>query len=685
MNFYLIFHHNLAFSSIPEEHYPYLIDSVYSHFLDLVEDGYPLSLEFTGETLEIINKLRPEYLERLYNAWAAGYCEVIGSSYSQAISPLIPAEVNRWNLKFGHEVYKKLLGRIPTIAYLNEQVYSESMPNLYKEFGVQAIIFDWMSAAQANNWPQDYRYQMVRHTPSNMTFLWSDSIAFQKFQRVIWGGINAEEWLFFIKNHQRQSLNLLGNKGHFCLYASDAEVFDYHPGKLTTCNIKSGHLNSIRTLLDRISGIDGMLLTLPGDILKEARHIPLINKITTASYPLRTKKQDKYNVIRWAVTGREAAKMNTQCFQLWHILQKLDKCDQQNLVISLRKELVSLWGSDFRTHTIDEKYEDFHNRMGKALADAKQIAVQPRSYALTVENSKTAHKAMASGLDIQNKIWRPIMDGDPDIKQEKKQLIVSTPDLTISLFKNRGLAVRSLCLNSDMPHPLIGTIPHGHFADISLGSDFYSGHLVLVTQEGRQYTDLSCEVKKIEFSKSTDGIAIRNPLPMELPGLSIIKTFRFNKNELCLIYDMYAKDLRPASLRLGIWTLRPEAFERDTLYYETHQGGEKSEKFLLGNTPVCQDTPVNPIVTAHHCLGNTTGIMRLGDKKKWLQIQTSADELYSVPLIHHEDALSWDHKPSFFNRVYYSICERDDVANVFWKGHLRISFRLTCGIGCRPS
>jgi len=215
MNFYLIFHHNLAFSSIPEEHYPYLIDSVYSRLLDLVEAGYSLGLEFTGETLEIINLLRPQFLERLKSAWSSGACEVIGSSYSQAIFPLIPAEVNRWNLAFGNEVYDRLLGRIPNVFYLNEQVYSESLPALYQEIGAQAIVLDWMSASKGNDWPVDYRYRMVRHAPSGMRFLWSDSIAFQKLQRTVWGDIDLDEWLQFIAAHFDLGCKRLGDYSSF--------------------------------------------------------------------------------------------------------------------------------------------------------------------------------------------------------------------------------------------------------------------------------------------------------------------------------------------------------------------------------------------------------------------------------------------------------------------------------------
>ncbi len=675
MNFYLIFHHNLAFSSIPEEHYPYLIDSVYTGILNLVEAGYPLGLEYTGETLEIIHRLRPQYIEKLRAAWSNGACEIIGLSYSQAIFPLIPVEVNRWNLAFGKEVFERLLGHSPKIAYLNEQVYSESLPALYHESGVKAIVFDWMSAISGNDWPAEYRYQMVHHAPSSMHFLWSDSIAFQKLQRTVWGDIEVEEWLQFIVAHQNYSRRCLGKYGHFCLYASDAEVFDYYPGRLTTCGAQQGHFTRLRKLLDHISVIGGRLVT-PGTILSgKSQSAPTVSRVATAAYPARTKKQDKYNITRWAVTGREATKMNTQCHQLLKAIRHIDP-GKQNIpeVIELKKALVSLWGSDFRTHTTDEKYEAFRNKMGKALADG---------YLMTGKAGLSGSRSNSADLrtDGKKSHWallnEPARNKFPNITQHHRRFSIIRDGIELTLLKNRGLAVESLKFSPSDDNPLVGTIAHGYFADISLGSDFYSGHLLLVTKEGQQYTDLSCTIDELEVCESSYGLGLRNHSPMELPGLSIIKTFWIRDQQLSLVYDLYANNLTPASLRLGTWTLLPWSFDRNTLYYQCYQGGNTPERYDLNHTGIQQDIPVNPVVTARHCLGNTSGVLRLGDANKWFEIQTTASELYSVPLLHHEKSPSWEQTDSFFERVYYSICERDDVASVFWKGHLRISFILT--------
>ncbi|MDH4318395.1 MAG: hypothetical protein OEV64_08400 [Desulfobulbaceae bacterium] len=670
MNLYLIFHHNLAFSSIPEEHYSYLIDSVYSRLLDLVELGYPLGLEYTGETLEIINRLRPQYIERLCLAWRSGACEVVGSSYSQAIFPLIPAEVNRWNLVYGQAVYKELLGQAPNVFYLNEQVYSESLPILYREVGAQAVVFDWMSACKENDWPPDFRYRSVRHAPSGMELLWGDSIAFQKFQRAVWGDISGHEWLKFIITHQELGQRLLLGQSCFCLYASDAEVFDYHPGRLTTCGARQGHFESLQNLLASVGDIGGKLVV-PSKVLgNPLLDIPAVGGVATAAYPIRTKKQDKYNVTRWAVTGREAAKMNTLCHQLLEDLREIGNgMEHEGQVARLKKELVVLWGSDFRTHTTDEKYDAFRQRMGAALTDAQRLL-----------GVRGAAARVGLGVGVGQGEWRPLASQQKTesskIEVQGRLLRVVTEHVELALLLNKGLALESLGFPSSGYGALVGTIPHGHFSDISLGSDFFSGHLVLITQEGRQHTDLSCSVDALEICESVNGFGLRNRKPMELPGLSIVKTYWVDSGQLTLVYDLYAKDLRPASLRLGMWTILPWGFDHETFYYQCHQGGDLPERYRLGKSSVLQDMAVNSVVTSRHCLGNTSGVLCLGDVEKCIEIKTSASELYSVPLLHHEMARAWDHSESFFARAYYSVCERDDVANVFWKGHLRISFCL---------
>ena len=108
----------------------------------------------------------------------------------QIIGPLVPYEVNINNQKEGLRVYRDILGITPTIAYVNEQVFSKSMVDLYHEVGYKAIAMEWNNAYSVHRqhiWKKEYAFQpiMVKGLKSSLPLLWTDTILFQQFQRVV--------------------------------------------------------------------------------------------------------------------------------------------------------------------------------------------------------------------------------------------------------------------------------------------------------------------------------------------------------------------------------------------------------------------------------------------------------------------------------------------------------------------
>ena len=89
---YSIFHGNLQFSSIPKRKYKTVIDNCYWPLIKLVEKNEKLKLgiEFNGLTLLEIEKLDKKFLEKIKKLIQEERLEFIGSSYTQAIFPLIP-------------------------------------------------------------------------------------------------------------------------------------------------------------------------------------------------------------------------------------------------------------------------------------------------------------------------------------------------------------------------------------------------------------------------------------------------------------------------------------------------------------------------------------------------------------------------------------------------------------------
>ena len=179
---YLVFHINLAFSSIEEKAWSDVIQSCYHPLLQLVEEtGIPIGIEVTGWTLKQIKKIDPIWIERFKTLLDKGKCELIGSGYSQIIGPLAPFAVNKWNQKLGLNIYKQILDCVPKIVLVNEMAFSSSLVDLYKTVGYKAFIMDRDNvklAVDSNRVPT----HAIGNNKNTLPVLWSDSILFQKVQ-----------------------------------------------------------------------------------------------------------------------------------------------------------------------------------------------------------------------------------------------------------------------------------------------------------------------------------------------------------------------------------------------------------------------------------------------------------------------------------------------------------------------
>ena len=75
-------------------------------------------------------------------------------------------------------------------------------------------------------------------------------------------------------------------------------------------------------------------------------------QLESAACPVPVKKQRKYNLARWAVTGRDNIAINAACERIYRgmLATSADDADW--------KELCYLWASDFRTHMTEKRWTD---------------------------------------------------------------------------------------------------------------------------------------------------------------------------------------------------------------------------------------------------------------------------------------------------------------------------------------
>ena len=378
---YAVFHGNLNFSYIPKDMYPQILRRCYWPLLRIVErQGIPLGLEFSGHTLQVVNSLDPSFVRRLRELWAEGVCEVVGSGYVQAIMPLMPARVNRENLRLGNEVYEELLGKSPRVAYVNELVYSAGLPRLYRDAGYEALMVNWESAIPVHDDPALlYRPCAVPVADGGQfPVIWQSIVAYRDFQQYVESQTSRDTYLGRLLSHVPET----GERA-LPMYGSDWEVFDFKPWDAHPEGFRQrerGEMERIEGLLSFLRGREDIEFVAPSALLDRFPDSPSV-RLESAAYPMPYKKQGQHSMMRWAVGGRDSVRINTQCHQLyqrlqladWHLRHRPGAEASRAELRTLRRELCFLWNSDFRTFTTEEKYVDYRNQMGAALDRASRL------------------------------------------------------------------------------------------------------------------------------------------------------------------------------------------------------------------------------------------------------------------------------------------------------------------------
>ena len=315
-------------------------------------------MEISGYTLEEIAARDPEWIGRARSLIAQGRIELIGSGYSQMIGPLVPARVTVENLRLGNDIYERLLGVRPRLALINEQAYAAGLVGLYRDAGYDAIIMDWENpAANHPEWKAEIQYLPQRALGTDgreIALIWSNTTLFQQLQRFAHGDISLDSYLGFVRGRSGPNPRAL------CLYASDAEIFDFRPGRFRTEERLSGESEWAR-LEQALGAISAGAEMMPPSGVLLLLKLPDAGQtlsLESAACPVPVKKQRKYNLARWAVTGRDNIAINAACQRIYEGMLRSDNPDW--------KELCYLWASDFRTHLTDKRWSAYCARLRAA-------------------------------------------------------------------------------------------------------------------------------------------------------------------------------------------------------------------------------------------------------------------------------------------------------------------------------
>jgi Glycosyl hydrolase family 57 len=618
LHLFAVFHLNLAFSSIEESERRNVIERCYWPLLALAATHGPLGIEATGYTLEEIEARDPAWIRRFKELIAAGKAELIGSGYAQMIGPLVPAKVVAANLRIGNATYRDLLGVQPSLALVNEQAYSGGLVGHYLDSGYTALLMDWDNPVAGHpEWPAEMRYlpqSALSADGRTIGLLWTNTVAFQKLQRYAHGDIALDDYVDFVATRRGEHPRAL------CVYASDGEIFDFRPGRYRSEEILSSQSEWSRlgAVFSALGATDGVKLATPSQALaslKPTRGEPL--RLETAAHPVPVKKQRKYNLTRWAVTGRDDIGINAACERIYAALSRDGASDAE------WKTLCRLWASDFRTHITEARWNAYCTEL--ALTEAG-LGTTPA----------------------------PLPFLQTAVEAEQRFIEIPTPCLKARLDRRRGLAIHSLAFEDDEP-PCVGGLPHGYFDDIGLQADWYTGDCVYEQPGEPKITDLEWAETRIGHNETGDTIvtgAIATPLgPIE-------KHLTFHAQAPRVDFDVsfHWPEWGRGSLRLGHVTLLPDAWNWRRLVLVTHNGGFATERFALHGHNVDHGAPVSFLVSASCGLGMTEGWAELSDGSRHLRIEVDRQTAPLLGLLTYREVGG-----SLFCQLVLSMLELDDT------------------------
>jgi len=548
-------------------------------------------------------------------------------------------------------VYEQMLGFRPDIALVNEQAYSAGLIRHYIEAGYRAIVMEWDNPARFHpEWNPEWHYLpqiACGQYGEEIPLIWNKAIAFQKFQRYAHGEMGLAEYLEYLCGH------LSDEQRVFSLYGNDVEIFDFRPGRYhTEASLhEDGEWNRIDRLFEALLNDSRFCFICPSQML-DLMELPEAGNrlhLESSEQPIPVKKQEKYNITRWAVTGRDDLSINTACWRIFESLKASPASNDDDW-----RELCYLWSSDFRTHITEKRWKVYSDRINKI----GRINKEHESCKSCLSNQEKPSRMRLIQTGAQKNDSMPEMPPNVHVEQDKSYLTVETDIIKIRLNSRRGFAIDALWFKNISEEWLCGTLHHGYYDDINWGADYYTGHLVLESPGHRRITDLEpAEQVAVAYEQATESVRIQTEILLDCGKL--YKTFRINSREdqpyVDIDYQLDWSKPMAGSLRLGYITINPEAFSQPDLFYATHNGGHDLEYFKM-TEPVNHGDAVSFLVSAKQVLGCTGSVIKLGDHRHHISVIVDKSAGALSGMINHQKVGN-----SYICRLIWSAQEMDDT------------------------
>ena len=508
--------------------------------------------------------------------------------------------------------------------------YSDGLLELYAKFGYKGFIMDRDNIKLALGKVGKFPTHAKGNGNSILPVLWADSILFQKVQHYAHGEIPLTEYINYINQRITEGDMLLP------IYSNDVEVFDYRPGRFSVerPTHPDGEWSRVKDMivslsedvrLDWISPSEALSLNCQNQSGKETL------QLSSGAYPVPVKKQAKYNISRWAVTGRDDTWLNTMCYRIYEKLDSSGSADFGNW-----ENLCELWASDFRTHLTEKRWSAAKDKVQNTL---KSLELSGH-YGVQREDSQS---------------FRSVRDHDLiggfkcRIFGEGIYLALESEVIKIVLNLRRGLAIDSLTFASHGTDSCIGTLKHGYLDSILQGADYYSGGILIEIPELKaKITDLT-PVEPSFLIEENGDLKLRVFCNTPIGKITKYVTLSRLNEQIKICYKMSEIRRSISSVRVGNFTLSPK-FSRSFKSYSCKVGGPEKTDFQVNNV-IEQSQAATSFVSSSRGFTSTDGELLLDCSGKNLSVSWDPSECSSLCFIDHKDG---------YTRLSFSISEVDE-------------------------
>jgi hypothetical protein len=306
-----------------------------------------------------------------------------------------------------------------------------------------------------------------------------------------------------------------------------------------------------------------------------------------------------------------------------------------------KKLLLQYWGSDYRTHTTQKKWN-------KAI------------------------RFLEGQLRFTPSLKKSFFASDVKLKILNKKFIFEKDNYTLIFNPLKGMALERVIKDNEVLE--FGTVKHGDLDYISFGADFYTGTTSIESVDIKKVTDLS-EVKEYELTSIDTNI-------YNLSSKTLMKDIAISyKNwiidlqnkELTLEISLELKECIKGSIRLGTLTLLPQQ-KSSNFWYKLQNGAKETEKyFITSNEGIEQHRAKSLLQSSSAGVGITDNKLQFGIDSKII-CEIEIDKEISYPFIMLQNSIDHD---NYLTRVFFSVQEIDDTLKEMTKKCFKLKYKIT--------